>query len=259
MNSNKIYEEYCVEFFKQLFREYFESISKKFQQIFGDWESYVTIWVRNNFINIKIKDDFENRMRKKFSFAVKNDFQNFMENDEDEYFKFIKGERIRYPSRVYEIAFGNNITNVYENITIWKTKMNAYFPSEVKNRGDIGIDIRNPIDLEILPMKDVLINTGLVFKIPQGFALDVKNKSGISTKKKLIKGAQLIDPSYRGNVHVHLFNFSEENVKIKRGDEITQFIIYPILDLNNRSKFKEVHSYIEQTNRGDGGFGSTGE
>ena len=70
---------------------------------------------------------------------------------------------------------------------------------------------------------------------------------------KLDKGAEVIDSTYRGEIHVHLFNHSDNPVFIPKGEKIAQFILMPIWN----GEPEEVQSLVE-TDRGTGGFGSTG-
>jgi len=128
------------------------------------------------------------------------------------------------------------------------------FDPERAHRGDSGIDVFSPKDYVVKGREDILIPLDLRFEIKEGFDLSVYNKSGVSTKKKLFKGAELIDFPYRGNCHVHLFNFSDKDVEIKRGDKIAQLVLRPVIlcDL--------IEGEISiDTDRGEGGFGSTGD
>jgi dUTP pyrophosphatase len=118
-----------------------------------------------------------------------------------------------------------------------------------------GLDIFSPDDYVVPPFGDVLINSGLIFDIPENYDLSFYNKSGVSTKLKLIKGAELIDSDYRGNIHIHLFNISNKEVKINKGDKISQIVLRPVIICD----IQEVNEIDLITERGDGGFGSTGE
>lgn len=110
-------------------------------------------------------------------------------------------------------------------------------------------------EIELESGEDVIIPLNLRIKIPHGYDAEVKNKSGIATKMKLIKGAQLIDQDYRGNVMIHLFNNGENTVVIKEGMKIAQLVIRPVLI----NEWKRVDSIDIDTERGEGGFGSTGK
>lgn len=136
---------------------------------------------------------------------------------------------------------------------------------EVKNpvRGhetDAGIDFFIPEDFESItlqPNEDILIDAGIKVIVPKGFALIFKEKSGVATKKKLTIGACVVDSDYRGVVHLHLFNNGRNEVTLEPGDKITQGILVPIaLGTPTEISEEEYNSY--DTERGEGGFGSTG-
>jgi dUTP pyrophosphatase len=118
-----------------------------------------------------------------------------------------------------------------------------------------GIDFFTPIDVKIEPRKDILIPLDISVEIPKGFAMIMKEKSGIATKKKLDILACVIDSDYRGNVHSHLYNNSDEVVSFEKGDKICQGIIVPVW----LGKVNVVDSINRNTERGAGGFGSTGD
>jgi len=117
-----------------------------------------------------------------------------------------------------------------------------------------GIDVFSPIDVDIQPRKDILIPLDLRFEIPLGWDLSVYNKSGVSTKKKLDKGADLVDGDYRGCIHIHFFNHSDEIVKIKKGDKIAQLVMREVW----LGDLLQCDNISTDTERSTGGFGSTG-
>jgi dUTP pyrophosphatase len=120
--------------------------------------------------------------------------------------------------------------------------------------GSSGIDVFSPIDIIVPKHGDVLIPLDIRFEIPYGWDLSVYNKSGISTKKKLIKGAELIDSDYRGTVHIHFFNMSDTDVEINKGDKIAQLVMREVW----MGELNKVDNIDINTERGAGGFGSTG-
>ena len=116
-----------------------------------------------------------------------------------------------------------------------------------------GLDFFSPISVIIPPWKDVLIPLDLKVNLPKGYDLTFFNKSGVSTKKKLIVGACVVDSDYTGNIHAHLFNLSDKPVEINYGDKIVQGIIRKV-ELWDPKESK----INKKTIRGAGGFGSTG-
>lgn len=120
-----------------------------------------------------------------------------------------------------------------------------------------GIDVFIPygFNKEFYPKSDILIPLNIKLEIPDGFDAEVKNKSGVSTKLKLVKGAQLIDQDYRGNVKIHLFNMGDESVFLKPEMKIAQLVVRPVFICD----WVSVQYIDDNTERKDGGFGSTGD
>lgn len=122
-------------------------------------------------------------------------------------------------------------------------------------KGSSGLDVFSTADYDVAPRGDVLIPLDLRFEIPFGWDLCVYNKSGISTKLKLNKGAELIDSDYRGNCHVHLYNNSDNVVHIAKGQKIAQLVMRQVW----MGDIQEVDEISTDTERAQGGFGSTGD
>ena len=121
--------------------------------------------------------------------------------------------------------------------------------------GDAGLDFFAPYDVEIPPRGDVLINTCLRLEIPQGTVLIAFNRSSMALKG-IIKGAQVVDSSYRGILKIHLINLRDEPYKIEKGDKIIQFILLPYIQAHVKRASRDEINW--KTHRGEGGFGSTG-
>lgn len=139
-----------------------------------------------------------------------------------------------------------------QNIKVQLLSENAFLPVR-GTKNSSGMDVFSSLDISINPRSDVLIPLDLRFEIPIGWDLAVYNKSGISTKKKLDKGAELIDGDYRGNVHIHFFNHSDEKVEIKKGDKISQLVMREVW----LGSIEQVDHISTDTERSTGGFGST--
>jgi dUTP pyrophosphatase len=142
----------------------------------------------------------------------------------------------------YEIVYDDGMTGIHPERGTEKSS---------------GIDVFVPKGFEmyqLIPGEDILIPLNIRIEIPENFDVEVKNKSGISTKMKLIKGAQLIDEDYRGILKIHLFNIGHEPVVITEKMKIAQLVVRPVY----RCAIVEVESIDINTERGDGGFGSTG-
>ena len=113
------------------------------------------------------------------------------------------------------------------------------------------------------PGERILIPSGIKLNVPEGNVLIAFNKSGVATKTGVIVGASVVDEDYQGEVHLSIINTNQPNldksgiVNIVPGEKIMQFILLPVnYDLPVEVPIDEL--YDELTERGEGGFGSTG-
>ncbi len=120
-----------------------------------------------------------------------------------------------------------------------------------------GMDVRAHLseDLILQPLERKLIPTGLILEIPQGYECQVRPRSGLALKKGLtvLNSPGTIDADYRGEVGVILINLSNEPVTIEPSERIAQLIFSPVIQV-----FLNETKELTQTDRGLGGFGSTG-
>lgn len=127
----------------------------------------------------------------------------------------------------------------------------AFMP-EFAHKTDAGADLRSPVDVVIPARGSAVIDTGIHVEIPEGFTGFLKSKSGLNVKHNLI-GEGVIDSGYQGSIRVKLYNLGDKDYSIKKGDKIIQLVILSCVYCD----FVEVNKFAE-TERGDGGFGSTG-
>ena len=124
--------------------------------------------------------------------------------------------------------------------------------------GSAGMDLRAFIteDIELKPLERKLVPTGLFMELPEGFEAQIRPRSGLALKHgiSLPNSPATIDSDYRGEIKVELINLSNETFTIKSGDRIAQMIIAR----HERAQWIEVKE-INTTDRGSGGFGSTGK
>ncbi|XP_068814344.1 deoxyuridine 5'-triphosphate nucleotidohydrolase, mitochondrial isoform X1 [Struthio camelus] len=134
-----------------------------------------------------------------------------------------------------------------------KLSENASAPSRGSARA-AGYDLYSAYDCVIPPMEKAVVKTDIQIALPSGCYGRVAPRSGLAAKHFIDVGAGVIDEDYRGNVGVVLFNFGKETFEVKKGDRIAQLIceriFYPELE--------EVQA-LDDTERGTGGFGSTGQ
>ncbi|WP_136657643.1 dUTP diphosphatase [Nitratireductor sp. XY-223] len=125
--------------------------------------------------------------------------------------------------------------------------------------GAAGMDLRAANDarapIVLSPGERVLVPTGFIFEIPDGFEAQIRPRSGLAFKHGLtcLNTPGTIDSDYRGEVQVLLINHGEEAFTIERGMRIAQMVIAPV-----SQALIEERSLAEETERGSGGFGSTG-
>lgn len=141
-----------------------------------------------------------------------------------------------------------------DTINIKKLNTNAIKPTQ-SNASDAGWDLYSSEEMtHIQPGCRALIKTGISMEIPEGFAGLIWPRSGLAVKSGIDVFAGVVDAGYRGEVGVCLFNSSQQEVQIKRGDRIAQILFQPI------PQFSLVESTeLTDTKRGSGGFGSTGK
>jgi dUTP pyrophosphatase len=153
------------------------------------------------------------------------------------------------------------------NLKVYKIRTEARLPLRA-HKTDAGMDLfycpngerRDVVGTEglaIAPKESKLIPTGLKIEVPYGHMLEIKNKSGIASKRKLITGACVVDPGYDGEIYVNLHNIGHTTEYIKAGDKVAQAVLIPIIHCG----VEEVDGddLNDGSTRGSGGFGSTGE
>lgn len=116
---------------------------------------------------------------------------------------------------------------------------------------DAGMDLRSPDDVWLHPGEHVAIDTGVHVEIPAGYVGLITSKSGLMARGITSRGT--IDCGYTGSIKAVLYNHGSEGLLIHRGDKITQLVILPCLIPE-----VEVVEELAETERGSGGFGSSG-
>mgnify|MGYP003117901453 CR=1 FL=1 len=125
--------------------------------------------------------------------------------------------------------------------------------------GSAGMDVRAAVSedepLMLQPGERAMIPTGLSVAIPQGYEIQVRPRSGLAAKHGLtcLNTPGTIDSDYRGEIKIILINLGQEAFMIQRGERVAQLVLSPVTQL----AWKCVDS-LDETERGTGGFGSTG-
>ena len=161
-----------------------------------------------------------------------------------------------------------SVTQVYRTLVTYLTELfeswgnkplkvkrihhNAYLPSR-GSVGSVGLDLRSVDKVTVNPGERKLVDTGLAFVLPAGTYGRLAPRSSLSCKGIDVK-AGVIDPDYRGEVKVLLYNFGTEPFTFDEGTRIAQLILEKVTFANVEEILE-----LDDTARGDGGFGSTGK
>lgn len=132
-----------------------------------------------------------------------------------------------------------------------KLDKNAFMPTRA-HETDAGLDVYSPIPAVVWGKGSVCIDTGVHIELPKNTAGFLKSKSGLNVKHG-ITSEGVIDVGYTGSIVVKLYNHTDQEYIVQRGDKISQLVVVPIL-----TPQLELVDELESTERGDGGFGSTG-
>jgi dUTP pyrophosphatase len=138
------------------------------------------------------------------------------------------------------------------------TKLDPELPTpSYAKPGDAGADVYSRIDFEIKPGERALVPTGIAIAMPDGYAAFAHPRSGLAIKYgiSIVNAPGTIDAGYRGELQMILINHDpKESFVVKRGDRIAQLVFQKV----ERAEFVEVVE-LPGSNRGSGGFGSTGK
>ena len=129
---------------------------------------------------------------------------------------------------------------------------------EYATEGSSGLDLRASVETEMKIEKGKvgLVPTNIKVEIPLGYEIQIRPRSGLAAKNGIgvLNSPGTIDSDYRGEIKVILFNFSDEDFIIKRGDRIAQMIVAKVYRAD-----LIITDELNESKRGDGGFGHTGK
>jgi len=135
-----------------------------------------------------------------------------------------------------------------------KLNQDATIPSYA-HEFDAGMDFFSTENKTLNPGERHLFKTGLSMELDKGFALIIKDKSGLALKNGITTLAGVIEHTYRGEIGIILLNTSNAPVAFEKGNKIAQGLIIPIAT----AKIIEKNQTLTKTSRGESGFGSTGK
>jgi dUTP pyrophosphatase len=140
------------------------------------------------------------------------------------------------------------------NLKIKRLSLEAVLP-KYQTKGSVGFDLHSIVDEVIASGKTALIPTGLAFELPDNYEIQIRPRSGLALKNSVtvLNSPGTVDSDYRGEIKVLLINHGKNDFKIKKNDRIAQAVINKV-EIGN---FIEVEN-LEESERGEKGFGSTG-
>ncbi len=160
-------------------------------------------------------------------------------------------EPLKSSSRDSEGAFEHRGDRVPMLVTVQP----GIAPPEYATSGSSGLDLRSAEDVVLEPLERKLVPTGLRVAVPPGYEGQVRPRSGLALEHgvSMVNTPGTIDSDYRGEVRVLLINLGRSVVQLSKGERIAQLVVCPVARA-------EVHvvDTLDETPRGEGGFGSTG-
>lgn len=147
-----------------------------------------------------------------------------------------------------------NIIKMKETFKFEKIDKNAHLPQK-SHPSDAGWDVKSTKSIVLPPQTPVKVPTGLKCDIPNGWEIQIRSRSGLALKGIVVLNSPgTIDSGYRGEIQVLLMNTGQQVQVINEGDRIAQLIFSPVYEIDIVEEKVDI-----QTDRGDGGFGSTGK
>jgi dUTP pyrophosphatase len=142
-----------------------------------------------------------------------------------------------------------------EAVTVLVAVEEGAIPPGYATEGSAGLDLRAFENVELAPLERRLVSTGLRVSIPAGYEGQVRPRSGLAIRHGLsmVNTPGTIDCDYRGEIKVALINLGADVVQLSKGERIAQLVICPVARASIR-----VVAALDETTRGEGGFGSTG-
>jgi dUTP pyrophosphatase len=141
-----------------------------------------------------------------------------------------------------------------------KVKLLSHFKGELPRYETLhasGMDVRAALEhpMTIAPLSRAMIPTGISMEIPPGYEVQVRPRSGLAAKQgvSVLNTPGTVDADYRGEVKIIVINLGDQPVEVRDQDRIAQFVLCPVVQAE-----LEVVSELGSTERGAGGFGSTG-
>lgn len=163
---------------------------------------------------------------------------------------FMKVRNVKEPTRGTQKSAG---------LDFYVPEFDDEFIEDFESKNQTSLSFINMGEIVIQPFGRALIPSGIKMKVPDGFALVAFNKSGISSKTGLDILASVVDSDYTGEIHLSVSNHTSSTIRIVHGLKLIQFLLLPVMLEDVEEVFDESILFSTKTERGEGGFGSTGE
>lgn len=152
-------------------------------------------------------------------------------------------------------TYRNNLNTGYSYTKVYIKKNDNYTLPRKASLGSSGFDLYSNEDIVVPSQKAILVNTGITMAMPKNCEMQIRSRSGLALNNTIIvlNSPATIDSDYRGEIKVILYNMSENDFKITKGDRIAQAVFATVPNI----RFIEVDE-LHETNRGSQGFGSSG-
>lgn len=173
--------------------------------------------------------------------------------------QFTKIRNVKSPNRGTSLSAGTDFFVPFYDEQFFKDLQAKNTANKLRYQMTFEEDGSQQMEIEIPAGEQVNIPSGIkVNFLDKSTYLDAQNKSGIASKYHLIVGAKVIDADYRGEIHINLLNVGNTTVTIKTGMKVAQFIHKEYLSDPWVEITNEQYDSLEATERGEGGFSSTG-
>jgi dUTP pyrophosphatase len=165
----------------------------------------------------------------------------------------------------FVVVFGSTVQigtrstekNIYKKMKIKIINASSHALPNYETLWSAGMDLRANISepFTLQPLERTIVPTGLFMELPAGYEAQIRPRSGLAAKKGItvLNAPGTVDADYRGEIGVILINLSQEPFRVENGERIAQMVIAQ----HGRAEWVEVEE-LSTTDRGSGGFGSTG-
>jgi dUTP pyrophosphatase len=174
--------------------------------------------------------------------------------------QFTRIRDVKAPTRANANDAGTDFYIPYYTEQFYKDLREKNKNNKILYQVAMGENGKEILEMIIAPHAQINIPSGIKVNIlDKNTYLDANNKSGVATKYRLVTGAKVVDADYQGEVHLNMINTSDELITLTTGQKIVQFIHKEYIKTDWEEVSNEEYNNIPESDRGAGGFASTGE